>query len=447
MNIPTTNVRYRQIASELSEPGDIRSLHLSNGKTTIELFYLATLCDEAKIQSSVILPFIDGTDGKAWASRFTSLPGVRDVTGQPGAARMLLYGHALIYWGPFVFAFDANLVLNDKPLQSSIETSIQGPQSSLSENNGTNLNLIRHQYASPSLHVEYHQVGRVSPREIILLYDDAYCKRETIELIRRRLSEVRVNLVQSAGQLQIHMTNRTHLLFPSMLLTERPDRIAASLSQGKAVILLQGSPISLIAPTTFFDQLSAMDDIYNPYWFTTFLIFLRYISLLLTIVLPALYVAIVSYNPEVFRIQLAFTIAGSRAVVPYPSFVEVMLMLFMIEALVEGSMRLPKSIGQTATTVGGLILGQAAQEAGLVSSIMIIVTSVVAICNFIIPINTLSYSIRFLKYPLILFATFLGFVGVVGGLFLYVILLSNHRSFGEPYFKLPGIVRVKSSSS
>lgn len=167
MNIPTTNVRYRQIASELSEPGDIRSLHLSNGKTTIELFYLATLCDEAKIQSSVILPFIDGTDGKAWASRFTSLPGVRDVTGQSGAARMLLYGHALIYWGPFVFAFDANLVLNDKPLQSSIETSIQGPQSSLSENNGTNLNLIRHQYASPSLHVEYHQVGRVSGAELI----------------------------------------------------------------------------------------------------------------------------------------------------------------------------------------------------------------------------------------------------------------------------------------
>jgi Bacillus/Clostridium GerA spore germination protein. len=130
---------------------------------------------------------------------------------------------------------------------------------------------------------------------------------------------------------------------------------------------------------------------------------------------------------------LAFSIDGSRAAVPYPSFVEVFIMLFMIEALIEASIRLPRFVGSTAATVGGLILGQAAQQAGLVSSIMIIVTSVVAISNFVIPNSSFSYSIRALKYVFVLVATFYGMVGIIVTLFLIVVYLCHLRSFGQPY--------------
>ena len=163
---------------------------------------------------------------------------------------------------------------------------------------------------------------------------------------------------------------------------------------------------------------------------------LRYISLFITLVLPSLYIAIVSYNPEIFRVQLTLSIAGSRAAVPYPSYIEVIFMLFMIEALTEASLRLPKFIGSTATTVGGLILGQAAQQAGLVSSIMIIITSAVAIANFVIPINAMSFAMRFVKYVLILFASLFGIIGTTVGLFLVIGYLVNMRSFGEPYLKV-----------
>jgi len=177
----------------------------------------------------------------------------------------------------------------------------------------------------------------------------------------------------------------------------------------------------------------AMDDEYDSYWTNRFLTVMRYFGIFMTIILPAAYIAIVSYNPEIFRVQLAFTIDGSRAGVPYPSFVEVFVMLFMIEALIEASVRLPRIVGSTATTVGGLILGQAAQQAGLVSSIMIIVTSVVAISNFLIPNPDFSQAVRLVKYPFVVVAMMYGLSGVAVLFFALIVYLCNLRSFGEPY--------------
>jgi spore germination protein KA len=137
-----------------------------------------------------------------------------------------------------------------------------------------------------------------------------------------------------------------------------------------------------------------------------------------------------------FRVQLSLSIACSRAAVPYPSFIEVLIMLFMIEALTEASIRLPKYIGQTSATVGGLILGQAAQQAGLVSSVLIIVVSLVAISSFVIPVNQMFYTIRVIRYPLIIMASLLGVTGLAGGFFVLLIWLANLRSLGQPYFRI-----------
>lgn len=202
------------------------------------------------------------------------------------------------------------------------------------------------------------------------------------------------------------------------------------------MLLLNGTPFAIIVPAVLFDFLASMDDIYDIPWFSRPLMILRYIGAFITISLPALYVATVSYNPEIFRAQLAIEIAGSRAAVPYPSFYEVFLMMFLIESLTEASIRLPKYIGSMATTVGGLILGQAAQMAGLVSSIMIIVASVVAISNFMIPINTMNFALRVIKFPLVVLAIFFGLTGVLTGVFCFLVYAVSLRSFGRPYLKL-----------
>jgi spore germination protein len=230
------------------------------------------------------------------------------------------------------------------------------------------------------------------------------------------------------------------------MITERPDRAAINLSQGKVVIIIDGTPFALIGPAVFYDFFSGVDDLYQSFFISRFLVFLRYMGLFISLTVPALYVSIASFNPEIFRVQLTISIAGSRAAVPYPSFLEVFFMLGTMELITEASLRLPKAIGQTATTVGGLILGQAAQQAGLVSAIMIIVVASVAIANFVIPVNAMSFSIRVSKYILVAFASIFGIIGLIAALVGLIIYLCGLRSLGQPYLKLfiaePNVARV-----
>ncbi|WP_311198761.1 spore germination protein [Paenibacillus hexagrammi] len=182
--------------------------------------------------------------------------------------------------------------------------------------------------------------------------------------------------------------------------------------------------------------MASMEDFYQNYWISRFVVILRMLGLFVSTTLASWYVGLVSYNPEVLRVQLSLSIAGSRASVPYPSYVEVFFMLIMTEMLIEASIRLPKSIGSTATTVGGLILGQAATQAGLVSNIMIILIAAVAISNFVIPINMMSFGMRVAKYVLLLFTTMFGLMGLIAAFIGLVAYLASMESYGQPYLKL-----------
>lgn len=326
--------------------------------------------------------------------------------------------------------------MTNKPLDEQIETTIQGPQSSLTEDIKASLNLIRHRYPSNGFRIEPYELGNVSKTPAFVIYDTDLVNQKILSDLKQTLSKIDVAMVQATGQLDKILNNNKRSLFPTMMITDRPDRVALNLSQGKIVILLNGTPFALILPAVFYDFMSAMDDLYLPYWISRGLVCLRYIGLFITITLPSIYISVVSFNPEFFRVQLTLSIAGSRAAVPYPSYLEVIFMLFMTEALTEASIRLPKFMGGTATTVGGLILGQAAQQAGLVSSIMIIVTAAVTISNFVTPINSMSYSVRAVRYPLVLLSSLFGLIGVIVGLFWFTCYLANLRSFGQPYLKI-----------
>ncbi|CAM5215547.1 Spore germination protein OS=Ureibacillus acetophenoni OX=614649 GN=SAMN05877842_1193 PE=3 SV=1 [Ureibacillus acetophenoni] len=192
----------------------------------------------------------------------------------------------------------------------------------------------------------------------------------------------------------------------------------------------------MIAPVVFFDFLVSMEDNYHSFWVSNFLRSLRYIGLIICILLPGLYVAVATYSPEILRVELALTIAGSRVGVPYPPFIEVIFMLFFMELLVEASIRLPKAMSATATTVGGLILGTAATEASLTSNIMIIIISAVAISTFVIPINEMSFAIRAVRFLIIIFSTIFGLAGLTLATIGFLMYLVNLSSFGEPYLRL-----------
>ncbi|MFC5402126.1 spore germination protein [Cohnella soli] len=424
-----------QIQRQFKDATDLFTTTLDNGYWRMELAYFPALCDE-RIKDGLLVPFSYRFDPDEFRRMLRSFPKY-DVADDPAKwDSLLLKGFVLIELDGVCYSFKSDRSLFTQPDQTQLESSLLGPQSAFTEDLDLNMYMLRKRYNVPEMTAEPYEKGTLSRTAIFVVYDRRFVNPQLLKMLRSQMDKIDFDLLQSSGQMSKKLTDNSHRFFPTILQTERPDHVAKMLGRGKIAVLLNGSRFALILPVRLFDFMFATDDDYESFWISWFLIGLRYIAVFLTIVLPASYIAIVSYNPEIFRVQLAFTIDGSRAAVPYPSFIEVALMLFIVEALYEASIRLPRVVGSTATTVGGLILGQAAQQAGLVSSIMIIVTSVVAISNYLIPNSAFSQSIRLLKYGFVAIAIVFGISGIVVLFFAMIVYLCQLRSYGEPYLSL-----------
>ncbi|WP_281887672.1 spore germination protein [Paenibacillus sp. YYML68] len=435
MNDTGAHTVMNAVHQSLGATSDLMRQHIQGFGTTYQLMYLDTVVDEKLIQDRLLEPFYKMQQQGTYRTYLQSiaLP-VADMNAEI-VTRKLLEGFAAIAFDT-IYLIDVRKHWEAKPLEAAIEKVIQGPQTGFSESLPLNIGILRTHYPQPTLQVESFKVGKLSQTPIVIAYDRRMTDPKLLDKVRQAITSVNVDVVQGIGQLQSAMNCQKYSLFPKMLLTERPDRAVHSVAQGKIVLLGEGFPFGAILPVVFYDFISSMEDTYQSYWVSRFLVALRYFGLFISVSLPALYVGVTAFNPEIFRVQLALSIAGSRVSVPYPAFIEVLFMLVMMELLTEASIRLPKTIGSTATTVGGLILGQAATEAGLVSNIMIIIVSVVAISNFVIPINTMSFSIRVIKYVILTLTIMFGMIGLIFGLLGIVAYLIQLESFGQPYFKL-----------
>lgn len=436
--MPSTKVKAIQedLKGRIPQSEDVVFKEFHTKEKCLEAFYIKTISDEKVIQELIIKPFFEINGPEDFLAYLQSMPVIKSFETEEKAIGELLEGVAILFFQNFIYLFDCKVDRNNSVLDTTVETTIQGPQSGFSESLPTNLGLIRKRYPEPFLEVGSQTVGKLSKTKVMILHDSRFADPDTLNRIKKFLSSIDVNMFQSGEQLLDIIKKSNRALLPVMLVTERPDRVALNLSTGKVILLISGSPFAVILPTVMKDFMSSMADIYQTYWIGRFLQLLRYIGFATSIILPGLYVAVTSYNPEIFRAQLALSIAGSRVGVPYPSFIEVLLMLFMMEMLIESSIRLPKAIGPTATTVGGLILGQASTEAGLVSNIMIIIVSACAISNFLVPINAFSFAIRVLKYFVLALATIFGLVGVVLGFVMIIAYFVKLDSFGEPFLTL-----------
>ncbi|WP_251556245.1 spore germination protein [Psychrobacillus sp. MER TA 171] len=425
-----------ELSEKFKPSSDIISKPLQIEGNIVFLFYLKSVVDSAVLHSLVIKPFFEMKSNKSFTSYIDSLPELVDMKAGEELQVELTKGVVLLSIEGQYFLLDIKLVNSDSVQQIIMEPTVHGPQLALSENLDTNLNIIRQRYHEPTLKFEMLKLPGKTHQEVAIIYDEKTVKKSVLKNIQEKLNQLDVPLIQSAGDLQLHLNGSKISLFPTLILTERPDRISYNLATGKVVLMVNGSPHALIAPIVFFDFMLSMEDSYHTFWITTFTLVLRYFGLVICLILPALYVAVTSYTPDVLRTELALTVAGSRLGVPYPSFIEVIFMLLFMEFLIEASMRLPKAISATATTVGGLILGTAATEAALTSNIMIIIVSAVAITSFVIPISEMSFAIRICRYLLIIYTTLFGTLGLILGSLGLIMFLANKRSFGEPYLKM-----------
>lgn len=318
----------------------------------------------------------------------------------------------------------------DEPVSEGL---VRGPRDGFTESIRDNTVRIRRRIKDPNLRFEGSIVGRRSRTELIIAYIDNIVDPELVKEVKRRIATIDIDEVEESGFIEQWIEDNFLSPFPQVHNTERPDKVSAALFQGRIAILLDGTPMVLILPVTIGLLLHSPEDYYERWIVGSLARLLRYLAAFLAVYSPPFYIALVTFHPGLIPSDLAFSIAATRDGVPFPAFVEAIMMVTTMELLQEAGLRLPKPIGQTVGIVGGLVIGDAAVSAGIVSPVMVIVVALTAIASFAIPAYHLAIAFRMIRFLAMFMAAIFGIYGVVLSLIVIMIHLSNLSSIGYSY--------------
>lgn len=317
------------------------------------------------------------------------------------------------------------------------ENTLYGSSSAFLEDINTNIGILRKHSTGSSLKVETYTVGKSHPKSLLLIYQEDRINPQLLQSIQAKIRAGLHQDVQHIQQLENMLGLNKWSFVTNFNMTELPQNAAHALQQGKVVFMIDRHPFAIILPSLVMDMFCMKDDHNYPRTFMYLIRLLRIVGVLIATIIPGLYVALVSVNPEVLRLQLALSIANSRQDVPYPAFVETLLLLIVLELILEASVRLPKSVGPTITMVGGIILGQAAVSAKLVSNLLIIVLAGTTIASSTVVGFQNAVTVRVFKYLLIILSAIYGMLGLLAGIVVICAYMGHQKSMGIPYLSFP----------
>ncbi|WP_372662245.1 spore germination protein [Cohnella sp.] len=317
--------------------------------------------------------------------------------------------------------------------EPSSQSVVRGPKDSFTEDMSTNIALIRRRIKSPKLWKIDRKIGLVTQTDVCVMYLKGTANDSVVDEVLQRLDRIEIDGILESGYLEEFIQDQTFTPFPTILNTERPDTVAASILEGQVAVLVDGTPFVLILPITFLKFFVASEDYYQRFDISTFLRLLRFFAFAISMVLPSLYIAITTFHQEMIPTTLLVSLAAQREGIPFPAFLEALLMEITFEVLREAGVRMPRAIGSAISIVGALVLGQAAVEAGLVSAAMVIVVAFTAISSFVVPAFNISIAARLIRFILMGLAAALGLFGIMSGLFFLLLHMLSLRSFGVPY--------------
>jgi spore germination protein len=315
----------------------------------------------------------------------------------------------------------------------STEEIVRGPQEGFIEGIRTNTSLIRRRIKTPNLKMKPLKLGRRTRTNIAVTYVEGIVDPGLVDELMARLQRIDVDAIFETGQLEEYIQDSAYSPFPQMQISERPDAVCAALMNGRIAILVDGTPMVMIVPTVFINFLLTVEDHYERFQFTTFLRWLRYTFLILSLFVPSLFVAATTFHPDMIPTSILLSITAAREQIPFPAVIEVLIMDVIFEALREAGIRLPKQVGSALSILGALIVGQAAVEAGIVSAPVVIVVSITGIASFTIPQYNGAVALRLLRFPLVIISSIFGIYGILLAAMLLIGHMANLRSFGIPY--------------
>lgn len=428
----------------------IREIEIGKSKISGALVFVDNLVDKQTIQAEILRAIINDCPEinqkneaiSPFEQLVTFLQKDRLTAGEVKTGKKLDDLSFFVLSGDTVLLVDGTqefLIIGSRKYPSrnvdtpQIESSVRGPRDSFIEVIRINMALIRRRLRDPNLIFETFYVGRRGKTELAIAYIKGIARSELVDEVKQRLSAIDIDEAADTGYIEQLIEDNFLSIFPQTQMTERPDKVSTSLLEGRVAILLDGTPFALIVPVTFAQLLQAPEDYFERWMIGTLVRVLRYVTSFIAVFLPSLYIALVSFHPGLIPTKLALSIAATREGVPFPAAVEAFLLEVTLEILREAGLRLPKPIGPTVGIVGGLVIGEAAVAAGVVSPIMVIIVALGALASFSIPSYSVAIAFRMLRFSFMMAAALFGLYGII---IMYIFLnvhLVRLQSFGTVY--------------
>ncbi|MBT2729699.1 spore germination protein [Bacillus sp. ISL-75] len=437
------DVRMKWIRNAFQQCSDIAFHELTASQTRCGIVYLNGMVDQQLFDEQVLTYLVSedfASSHKEFIHKILELNLVSSMsssvlTDMQQAVHLVLDGYIFIFFDgdPRMLAFSLTSFEKRAISEPANENVIRGPREAFVEDIHTNITMVRRKIKSPSLKMEQLLIGKYTKTKVFIGFLDGICKTELIKEVKQRLGGIQMDGVLGSSYLEECIDDFPLSPFPQAQKTERPDVVAAALLEGRVVIFVDGSPIPLIVPVNFFMFLQSAEDYYQRYISSSFVRLLRYIFLLFSLLFPSFYIAITTFHPIMIPADLLLSIAAARDNVPFPAIVEAFIMEIAFEALREAGIRTPKAIGQSISILGAIVIGQAAVQAGIVSAPMVIIVSLTGIASFIIPHFDLGFTIRLLRFPIMILSGTFGIFGLMIGCLLIYIHMIHLSSFGMPY--------------
>lgn len=427
--------RIKTIKKALGNSSDIVIRELSD---KISYIYLESVSSDDKISDFLVRSLVDidtvdnlfhKVKNEIYNSHVEILENLNDCYYYLASGYTCLFIHQQKNY----LVIETKLKLDRGITESTSEPLIRGPKDSFTENHAINLGLIRKRIKDPRLRINELKLGRRTNSKVAMIYIEDIAKKESVKEIQDTLKKIDIDGILDTGYLQDFLEKQNKSFFPKMISTERPDLSCQGLLNGKIVILVENSPYALILPAVLIDFFKNSEDYYQKNSNATFSRILKFIAFIITIMTPALYIALMTFNQEMIPDQLLISLATQRSQVPFPTFIEVIIFVIIFEILREADIKSPSANGASMSIVGALILGDAAVAAGIVSPFVIIVVAITSICELVFTDMDFINAIRQWRLLFIFSTVLTGMMGIVVAGLILIIKLASLEPLHTPY--------------